>query len=63
MTILLIWLLFAVILACWARNWGRSFFLYLIFSLLLSPIIAAIILLISGREKPKMKLQEEGKEG
>ena len=43
-------LLYALLVAKWADYWGRNAILYFILSLLLSPIIASIILLITGKK-------------
>lgn len=49
------WILFAVVIAAFARSRGRSFFLYLILSLLLSPVIGLIIALISGTDTKRLE--------
>ncbi|PSV43618.1 hypothetical protein [Photobacterium indicum] len=47
--IVLFWILLTLVVAAWAKNWNRSFFLYLIISIILSPLAGGLILLISGK--------------
>jgi hypothetical protein len=61
--IIFIWLLLCVLLAVWADRWGQKGVLYFLFALLCSPLIAAIVLLISGKkteaiERDKIKAGE-----
>ena len=49
MEIFIFWFIFAIIVGVWAGNWGRSGFGYFILSVILSPILSAFILLISGK--------------
>lgn len=49
MEILFFYIIFVIVVAVWAGNWGRSGFGYFLLSIILSPILAGIILLISGR--------------
>ena len=44
-----IWILFAVLVGAYAGNNGRSFGLYFLLSLLLSPLIGFIIAAVSGK--------------
>lgn len=48
MEIFLFWFILAIFIGVWAGNWGRSGFGYFLLSIILSPLIAGIILLISG---------------
>ena len=50
MEIFIFWFIFAIIVAVWAGNWGRSGFGYFILSVILSPLLSAFILLISGKK-------------
>jgi hypothetical protein len=47
--ILCIWLPLCLLVAVWAGNWGRSGGLYFFVSLVCSPLLAAIVLLIEGK--------------
>lgn len=49
MEIFIFWFIFAVIVAVWAGNWGRSGFGFFILSVILSPILSAFILLLKGK--------------
>lgn len=50
MEIFIFWFIFAIIVAVWAGNWGRSGFGYFLLSVILSPLLSAIILLVSGKK-------------
>jgi hypothetical protein len=50
MELLILWLILAVVVAIWAYKMGRSAVGYFFLSLLLSPVIAGVILLVSGRK-------------
>jgi hypothetical protein len=45
------WIVIAFIVAWWAKSWGRSYGNYLVCSLLLSPLIASLVLLIKGQNQ------------
>lgn len=47
----IIWLVLAFVVAAGAKNRGRSYGGFLIVSLLLSPLIGGLILLILGNKK------------
>ena len=49
MEIFIFWFVFSLIVASWAINWGRSGFGYFLLSVILSPLLSAFILLISGK--------------
>lgn len=49
MEFLALWAVFAILIGVWAGAWGRSGFAWFIIALILSPLIAAIILLIAGK--------------
>ena len=65
MGIFLLWLVFAIVVGAVAKNNGRSFGGYFVLSLLLSPIIGLIILLIASVNNPAHKRvqQESENEG
>ena len=46
---LCLWIGLCILVAVWAGNWGRSSGLYFFGSLLCSPLLAAIALLIEGK--------------
>ena len=48
MEIFLFWFIISIIVGVWAGNQGRSGFGYFLLSIILSPIIAGLILLLSG---------------
>ncbi len=48
-----IWILFAVLVAVWASRWNHSAILWGIISIIISPLIAGVILLIVGSDHPK----------
>lgn len=53
MEILVIWLLFSLPIGFLAHAYGRSGFAWFVFSLLMSPIIMGIALLIAGKAKDR----------
>lgn len=44
------WIALAIFTGVWANNWGRNFSVYFLISLILTPILAAFILLIKGKQ-------------
>jgi len=54
-TIFILWILFSVVPALIARSKGRSFILYLIASLIFSPIIMLIVALIVGKDQKSIE--------
>lgn len=61
MEIFLFYFLFVVIVSVWAGSWGRSGFGYFLLSVILSPIIAGIILLISGRRNGEVSYRVDNR--
>ncbi|NDC23789.1 MAG: hypothetical protein EB120_05035 [Proteobacteria bacterium] len=53
MVLFLFWVLFVFVIGAWAKSWNRSFGGYALLSFLLSPIIGAIVLVISGKASKK----------
>jgi hypothetical protein len=53
--IVVLWLLLCIVIAKWASDWGRSGVTYFFGALLCSPILAAVALLIDGRNKKKLE--------
>ncbi len=53
MVIFIFWIFFSVLIAVWAKKWNQYPVWFFLGSLILSPVIAAIILLISGNGNPK----------
>jgi len=51
MDIILIAVVFSALVGYWANNWGRNGWLWFVVTLLISPLISAIILLVMGRDK------------
>jgi len=49
MEFLFFWIIFTVLIGIWASNLGRNVFLCILGSLLLSPMLVAIYLLIAGK--------------
>jgi hypothetical protein len=43
------WVVFCILVAVWAGNWGRSSGLYFFGALICSPLLAAIALLVEGK--------------
>jgi len=58
--VVLVWLMLCILIAKWASDWGRSAGTYFFGSLLCSPILAAISLLIEGRNTKKIEEQALG---
>ena len=58
MIIIVFWAVFCVGVAVWASNWGRSGAGYFLFALLCSPLLAGLVLAISGK---KMEAVEQAK--
>lgn len=54
MEIIFIWIVLAIILGMWADAWGRHGGGYALLSLVFSPIIATIVLLISGNKRAQL---------
>jgi predicted hydrocarbon binding protein len=54
-----VWLLLSIPIAMWATAWGRSGGGYFVISVLLTPFIAAIILIVAGK---KGEVEEKQKE-
>lgn len=61
MLTILLWILFAVAVGAWAQSWNRSFGGYLLVSLIVSPILGAIILLCCGKNDEAEKAEESKK--
>lgn len=59
MEIVMFLVIFSVIVGFWANSWGRNGFMWGLLSLLVSPVIAGIALLIAG--KTLLKKAEEQK--
>ncbi|MCL1812957.1 MAG: hypothetical protein FWG29_05490 [Treponema sp.] len=53
--IIIFWIIFTIILAFHAKNKGRSFKIFFIIGLLLSPLIGSVILLAIGEDKEAIK--------
>lgn len=53
MDILIIWIIFCGLIAVWAKNWGRNPWVWIGVSILISPLITAIVLLIAGKSIEK----------
>jgi len=45
----LLWLLLSVLVAIWAKRWGRRLWLWFLLAFFLSPPLMAIVLLVVGR--------------
>lgn len=59
-----VWFLLCIVIAKWADDWGRSGITYFFGSLLCSPLLAALSLLIEGRNPKKIEdkaLSEDSK--
>ena len=50
MDIIIFALIFSALVGHWANNWGRNGWLWFVIALLFSPFIAAIVLLVMGRD-------------
>jgi len=51
MEIILLWIIGTVLIALWAYEWKHSEILFLIISVILTPLIAGLILLTLGHRK------------
>ncbi|MCP4321351.1 MAG: hypothetical protein GY787_05790 [Alteromonadales bacterium] len=61
---IIIWLLLTVLVGIWADNWNRSGTLWGLISLIISPLIVGLCLLIAGNSNPKCpKCKETVKSG
>ncbi|QOL24967.1 zinc ribbon domain-containing protein [Thalassotalea sp. LPB0316] len=49
----LLWVLFTLLIIVWAKRWNHSVILWGITSLIISPLITGVILLIVGSAHPK----------
>ena len=49
MVFVLFWLIGAACIAMWANSWNRSWTFYMLTSLIISPFVMALVLLISGK--------------
>ena len=52
------WVLFSVVIGIWSRRKGGSFIAGLLFSMLLSPLIAALILAVRKPDKEAIERRE-----
>lgn len=50
MEILIFLIFWSALIGYWASNWGRSGWIWFFVSIIISPIITAIILLIMGKD-------------
>lgn len=55
--LILIWLLGCIAIATWAERWGRSAATYFVGSLLCSPILAMLSLVIEGKNTTKLETE------
>lgn len=51
------WVLLCVAVGAWARGWDRDFSYWTVAAVVVSPAIAAIVLLIKGRGEPEVRLE------
>lgn len=49
--IILIWISFVGLIACWAHQWGRDWLAWAALSLFLSPLVSGIALAVSGENE------------
>lgn len=54
---ILAWVALSFLVAAWAGSRGRSFWGFLLLSLLLSPLVGVIGVLIAGENKPALEAQ------
>jgi len=47
------WTFFSILIGKWAKKWNRNGYFWFIMSFILSPLIAAVFLLVSGNAMPK----------
>ncbi|MGR2664270.1 SHOCT domain-containing protein [Chromobacterium haemolyticum] len=59
MELFFVWIVFAVIVGCWADARGRNSVLFFFVSVLLSPLLAGLVLLITPNLKQEAKRQEQ----
>lgn len=59
MELLIIWVVFAVAIAFWADSRGRNSALFFFVSVILSPLLAGLILLLTPDLKQEAKRQEQ----
>lgn len=52
------WVLLSIFISKWAEDWGQSGTSYFFGSILCSPLLAALCLLIDGRNKKKIEAKE-----
>lgn len=50
----LFWLIFTIVICCMAKSRGRSAIGFFLLSLFLSPLVGLIVLLIVGKNEPKV---------
>jgi len=50
---ILLWIALSILIAVWAKKWNQYAGWFFVGSLILSPLIGGIILLISGNNNPK----------
>jgi len=51
MEILIFLIFWSALIAYWANSWGRNGWIWFVVSLVISPVITAIVLLIMGKDK------------
>lgn len=51
MEILIFLIFWSALIGYWASNWGRNGWIWFVVSLVISPVITAIVLLIMGKDK------------
>ncbi|MBL4898990.1 MAG: zinc ribbon domain-containing protein [Colwellia sp.] len=51
--IFVLWLFFTILIGVWANKWNHSWILWVIVSLIVSPLIAGLVLLLIGTDHPK----------
>jgi hypothetical protein len=57
--LVLVWVVLAIVCSVWASSWGRSVVLYFFLSLLFSPLLAAVVLLIAGNKTAREKAERD----
>ncbi len=50
---LILYLILVLLVGIWASRWNRSGFLWGLLALIISPLLAALVLLIVGNNNPK----------
>jgi ribosomal protein L37AE/L43A len=53
--LIITWLIFSILVAVLADNWGRSGFGYFLLSIVLSPLIGILVLAISGKNSDELE--------